>query len=167
MNSKVRVTADEAGNVIVKSKHNPDYGHIRVEQTRMVIDGTGFARRMKLSALIPGVIEDLKAFGWSANEEVEGKIITRQSLAPFNKKDPERDYKVAGETGIVCCVDGQPIYRKNFYVLDSKAQDYDTDDEGKIVEGGLHHTNGLEIQAAYAEKKEASAGITPNEDFDL
>ena len=165
MNTKVRVTADEAGNVIRRSENNPDYGHIRVEQTRMVIDGTGFARRIKLSALIPGTIEDLKCFGWSVDQEVPGKIIVKQSLAPFNKKEPERDYKVAGETGIVCCVDGMPIYRKNFYVLDEKAHDHDTDDEGRIVEGGLHHTNGLEIQAAYAERK--STAVEPNEDFDI
>jgi hypothetical protein len=166
MKNSVIVTADATGNVIVKSEKNPDYGHIRVEQQRMIIDNSGFARRMKLSALIPGLVEDLKGFGWSANEAVEGKIIVRQSLAPFNQKDPERDYKIAGETGIVCCVDGLPMYRKNFYTPDSSAVDYDTDDEGKIVEGGLHHTNGDEIQAAYAASKEQAA-IEPNEDFNL
>ena len=35
MESKVKVTADQAGNVIVKSSKNPEYGHIRVEQIRM------------------------------------------------------------------------------------------------------------------------------------
>jgi hypothetical protein len=166
MKNSVKVTADEAGNVIVKSKTNPEYGHIRVEQTRMLIDNSGFARKMKLSALIPGTVEDLAGFGWDAGEAVEGKIIVRQSLAPFNKKDPERDYKIAGETGIVCCVDGEPIYRKHFYTADSTATDYDTDESGEIVNGGLKHTNGLEIQAAYASSKE-SAKLEPNQDFNL
>ena len=166
MKNSVKVTADEAGNVIVKSKSNPEYGHIRVEQTRMIIDNSGFARRMKLSSLIPGTVEDLAGFDWEAGEKVEGKIIVRQSLAPFNKKDPERDYKVAGETGIVCCVDGEPIYRKHFYTSDATSVDYDTDESGEIVKGGLKHTNGLEIQAAYAASKE-SAAIEPNADFNL
>ena len=117
MESKVKVTADQAGNVIVRSAKNPEYGHIRVEQIRMVIDDTGFARKKKLSALIPGTVEDLKGFGWSDSDEVGGHIIVKDSLKPFNKKDPERDYKVAGKSGVVCCVDGQPIFRRNFYTL--------------------------------------------------
>jgi hypothetical protein len=166
MNKSVKVTADEAGNVIVKSQTNPEYGHIRVEQTRMIIDNSGFARKMKLSALIPGTVEDLKGFEWTANESVDGKVIVRQSLAPFNKKDPERDYKIAGDTGIVCCVDGQPIYRKHFYTSDTTAVDYDTNDQNEEVKGGLKHTNGLEIQAAYAQSKEQAA-LEPNENFNL
>ena len=51
MLSKVIVTADQAGNVIVRSPRNPQYGHIRVEQIRMIIDDTGFARKRKLSAV--------------------------------------------------------------------------------------------------------------------
>ena len=38
MDAKVIVTADKAGNVIVKSANNAEYGHIRVEQTRMLVD---------------------------------------------------------------------------------------------------------------------------------
>ena len=34
MNSKVKVTADELGNVVVISKNNPEWGHIRLEQVR-------------------------------------------------------------------------------------------------------------------------------------
>jgi hypothetical protein len=155
MDTKVQVTADKAGNVIVKSESNTEFGHIRVEQTRMVIDDNGFARRKKLSALIPGTIEDLKGFGWNAGDQVEGKIIVKESLQPFNKRDPERDQKVAGSSGIVCCQDGQPIYRKHFYTLSATSED--------TAEA---HTNGIEIQAAYAESKEVGE-IAPNEDFNL
>lgn len=156
MDAKVVVAADKAGNVIVRSSNNPEYGHIRVEQTRMVIDESGFARRKKLSALIPGLVEDLKGFGWEAGEQVEGKIIAKESLTPFNASDPERDYKIAGNSGIVCCQDGMPIYRKNFFTFNSGAQDTPS----------IPHTNGEEIKAAYAEMKENSA-IKPNEDFSL
>lgn len=155
MDAKVVVAADKAGNVIVRSSNNPEYGHIRVEQTRMVIDESGFARRKRLSALIPGLVEDLKGFGWEAGELVSGKIIVKESLTPFNANDPERDYKIAGNSGIVCCQDGQPIYRKNFFTLSSSAEDT-----------SVEHTNGEEIKAAYAELKETSA-MKPNEDFSL
>jgi hypothetical protein len=155
MDSKVLVTADKAGNVIIKSASNTEYGHIRVEQTRMVIDENGFARRKKLSALIPGTIGDLKAFSWSVGEQVDGKVIVKESLKPFNKRDPERDYKIAGLSGIVCCKDNQPIYRKHFYTLSSTAEDT-----------AIEHTNSEEIQAAYAAVKEGQ-DVSSSEDFNL
>ena len=155
MDAKCVVATDKSGSVIVRSANNPDYGHIRVEQTRMVIDDSGFARRKRLSALIPGTIEDLKGFGWEAGQEVEGKVICKESLTAFNPNDPERDYKIAGTSGIVCCQDGQPIYRKNFFTLSSSAEDT-----------SVEHTNGEEIKAAYAEMKETSA-LKPNDDFAL
>ena len=37
MDSNVKVSADEAGNVIVQGS-NPEWGYIRVEQIRMEID---------------------------------------------------------------------------------------------------------------------------------
>ena len=140
MNSKVKVTADETtGAVIVVSK-NPEYGHIRLEQSRIVIDDSGFARRKTISALLHGTIEDLKSFGWAKNQELVGKIIFKESLEPFNSGQPERDYKIAGKTGIVCCQDGQPIYRKTFYTLNGSAEDV-----------SVAHTNVEDIRAAYAQ----------------
>jgi hypothetical protein len=159
MNSKVKVTADEAGNVIVRSPKNPDYGHIRVEQIKMIIDDSGFARKRKLSALIPGTVEDLKCFGWTKDQEVDGQIIVKDSLEPFNKKFPERDYKVAGRSGVVCCQDGMPIYRRNFYTLNMKATDIK-----------VEHTNGDDIIAAYAALKEDEEQVMSSyagDDLDL
>lgn len=152
MDSKVQVTADKAGNVIVKSPNNPTYGHIRVEQTRMVIDENGFARRKKLSALIPGTIKDLSGFGWEAGNLVAGKVIVKESMTPFNKKDPERDYKVAGQSGVVCCSEGNPIFRKHFFVLNPNAEDVT-----------IPHDNEEEIKAAYAELAEEEATQTKDE----
>ncbi len=144
MNSRVKVTADPAGNVIIASTSNPDWGYIRVEQNRMIIDERGFARKKTVSALIPGKLEDLKAFGWTANQEVEGKIVVKERLTPFNEDQPERDYKIAGDTGIVCCQYGEPIYRKAFYTLNMNAYDET-----------IEHTNGEDIKAAYAELVES------------
>jgi hypothetical protein len=141
--NKVIVTADAAGNVIVPSQKSSDWGHIRVTQDRMIVDDNGFARKKTLSALIIGTLVDLKGFGYAKGQEIEGRIVFKESLEPFSPKDPERDYKKAGKTGIVCCQDGQPIYRKNFYKQDADAADI-----------CVEHTNGDDIKAAYAVLKE-------------
>jgi hypothetical protein len=157
MDSKVKVTADKAGNVIVKSQNNSDFGHIRVEQTRMVIEENGFARKKTLSALIPGTIADLKGFGWEVGQEVEGKIIVKEALSAFNKRDPERDFKIAGKSGVVCTQEENPIYRKHFYTLSSTADD--------VL---LSHDNEEEIKAAYAELGEnTEATADAKGEFDL
>ena len=57
--------------------------------------------------------------------------------------NPERDYKIAGKTGIVCCQDGQPIYRKTFYTLNSSAED--------VL---VSHNNIEDIRAAYSTSNE-------------
>jgi hypothetical protein len=154
--SKVIVTADKADNVIVPSKKNPEWGHIRVEQIRMVVDDRGFARKKPVSALIHGTVSDLKGFGWVKGQEVEGKVIIKEQLIPFNEKDPERDYKIAGETGIVCCVDDQPIYRKAFYTTNEKA--------GDVFEA---HTNTDAIKEAYNKLKNPETSDDKKEDFAL
>ena len=144
MNSKVKVTAEEVtGNVVVVSKNNPEWGHIRVEQSRTTIDDNGFARKRNISALIHGTVEDLKSFKWVNGQEVTGQIIAKESLEPFNMNSPERDYKIAGKTGIVCCQDGQPIYRKTFYTLNSSAED--------VL---VSHNNIEDIRAAYSTSNE-------------
>jgi len=52
MNSKVFVTADETGAVINVSDNNSEYGYVRVQQTRTMIDDNGFARRKTITALM-------------------------------------------------------------------------------------------------------------------
>ena len=147
----VKITADNAGNVIIPSSNNPEWGYIRVEQEKVVFDDQGFVRKKKVSALIAGVINDLKCLNWTANQMVEGHVIFKEQLFPFNKKDPERDYKIAGKTGIVCCINNSPIYRKTFYTpLDDPRNTYIIDDFGDICK----HTNSDEIKAAYAQLSE-------------
>ena len=144
--NKVTVCGNASGSIITPSKTNPDYGTIRVEQVRMTIDEGGFARAKKLSALIPGTITDLRAFGWVPNQEVEGKVIFKEQLKAFNKKEPERDYKEAGKTGVICTFQGSPIYRKTFYNPSSQAEDsLLKDEEGNLIT----HDNKEEIKAAY------------------
>jgi hypothetical protein len=139
MKKSVIVTAIE-GNVINKSKNNPNYGYIRVEQTRMIVDEMGFARKQTLSALISGTIETLESFGWTPGQEIEGTVVVKESMKPFNRSNPDADLKVAGDTNIICSVNGAPIYRKNFYSTSITAED--------VL---IAHTNSAEIKAAYGE----------------
>lgn len=148
MNSKVKVTADEAGNVVIVSKNNPEWAHIRVEQSRIVIDDNGFARKRVISALVHGTVEDLKSFGWTKGVDLPGRIVFKESLEPFNVAQPERDYKIAGKTGIVCCQDAQPIYRKTFYTLNTSAEDI-----------SVAHNNIEDIRAAYATSVDAEVDV--------
>ena len=153
MNSKVKVTAEEStGAVVVISKNNPEWGHIRLEQVRASIDDNGFVRKRTISALVHGTVADLKSFNWHKNQEVAGKIVFKESLEPFNLNSPEKDYKIAGKTGIVCCQDGQPVYRKTFYTTNSSSEDV-----------AVAHNNTEDIKAAYAqisEEVEASTDMT-------
>jgi len=103
--TNVIVTANDAGQVIVRSENNSEWGHIRVEQTSMTVDSNGFGKKSKRSALIPGLVEDLAEFGFTANQSIPGKVIIKESLTPFNKNNPKRDIKIAGDSGVVCCQD--------------------------------------------------------------
>ncbi len=153
MNSRVKVTANDKGQVVVPSENNSEYGHIRVTQDVVSIDErTGFVRRKNISALIPGLVEDLMSFGWVNGQTVDGKIVVRESLEAFNPNDPERDLKYAGETGVICTLEGQPIFRKAFFTTNVSAQDEK-----------IQHDNTAEIIAA-----RSKSSLTPNKvEFDI
>lgn len=153
MNSKVFVVADETGAVINVSEKS-DYGYVRVQQTRTMIDDNGFVRRKSISALMPGLVEDLKEMNLYAGQGLDGKIIIEESLEPFNKKNPERDLKVAGETGIVCRLGGMPIYRRTKFSLVSNVSD-------ELIK----HDNVDELRAAYNTPK--TSAVAPNKDFEI
>ncbi len=153
--TNVIVTANDAGQVIVRSENNSEWGHIRVEQTSMTVDSNGFGKKSKRSALIPGLVEDLAEFGFTANQSIPGKVIIKESLTPFNKKNPKRDIKIAGDSGVVCCQDGMPIYRKSIFTTDLSKQD-----------DLVSHTNDDEIKAARAAQSESSK-LEPNKSFEL
>lgn len=149
MNSKITVLADEAtGTVVNVSQNNPDYGYIRVQQIRTMIDDNGFLRRKPVSALIPGTVDELKATGFFANQQLDGKIVVEESLEPFNDKEPTRDLKVAGETGIVCTLGGLPIYRRTKMSFDGTAAD-------TLVK----HDNIEELRQAYQNASKANSDV--------
>ena len=77
MNSKVKVTADAAGNVIVQSVNNPEFGYIRVEQEKVLFSDSGFMERKVISALVHGQLKDLsflKSFQTKSSTPSGGSI---------------------------------------------------------------------------------------------
>jgi hypothetical protein len=81
-------------------------------------------------------------------QELPGKILIKESLEPFSSKNPERDLKVAGDTGIVCRLEGNPIYRRTYYSVSSNAEDT-----------FIQHDNVEELRAAYDASKTNSNAL--------
>ena len=136
-NGKVTVAQDELGNSIRVSKNNPEFGHVRLVQEKVGFGTGGWVKKSTRSTLIHGTVEDLQAVGLGESKELPGNIVIREQLEPFSSNDPDRDYKIAGDTGIICCRDGEPIYRKAFYSMDPTEQD--------VL---IAHTNGNAIREA-------------------
>ena len=123
MQNSVNILADDMGNVIRQSSSNSEYGYVRLQQQRVTFSNTGWVKNSNITTLLHGKMEDLQALNLKADDTLPGKIIIKESLVPFSNNDPDRDFKYAGETGIICAVDGQPIYRKTFFVADLDAED--------------------------------------------
>ena len=123
MFNQVIVTGNDAGEAIIVSRENPKFGHIRVEQKRTIMNNKGWVTSKVLSALVHGSVEELRSLDWVAGQFLPGKIVIKESLIPFNMKDPSNDYKIAGRTNVVCTVEGQPIYRKTFYNMGGNEND--------------------------------------------
>ena len=145
--NKVKVVADEFGNVVRVSTNNPEYASIRVEQSTFSFS-KGWMRKKSRTAFIPGVTEELsemaKQMKLTDGYELSGQIIIKESLEPFNTEDPDRDIKFAGETGVSCKFEDQNIYRKTYYT-ESK------NEEDELIA----HTNSDEIRAAMFNGEEA------------
>lgn len=143
--SKVQIVPDELGNVVRQSSNNPEFGYIRLEQERVSFGSNGWIKRSNLSTLLHGKMEDFNAMDIASQTELKGKIIVREQTESFSANDPERDLKYAGNTGVVCCSFGEPIYRKTFFVTDVNAED--------VL---IAHTNGDAIREANASETPAS-----------
>lgn len=135
MQNTVQIIPDELGNVI-RMSNNPEWGFVRLSQNSFQVN-KGFLKAIPLSTLFHGKLDDLRDMGVQNKTELPGKIIVVEQLTPFDTEDPDRDYKMAGKTGIICCVHGEPIYRKTFYTEDVTEQNT-----------LLTHTNGDAIREA-------------------
>ena len=154
----VRVSADKAGCIIRQSK-NPEYGHIRLVQEKPFVKDS-FYREVEVSALFHGPMEKLKGMNLKAGDELIGNIVIKEQLTAFSYATAEKDQKKAGDTGIVCTINGCPIFRKTFYTTASNVED--------VL---IQHDNIAELQAAYEAKKSGiSSTITESsveDDFSL
>ena len=140
--SKCIIKAFE-GLVVVVSKNNPEYGSIRVEQTVMTTQN-GFLTPKKRSAFINGTVTDLAAAGWKDGQAIDGHVIVKESLSPFNEENPDGDIKMAGDTGVPCTSEGQAIYRKSYFSFTPEADTL------------ISHDNGEQIKVAQAAQAEAA-----------
>ena len=122
-NNKVAIVRDEHGNTLRISKKNPEFAYVRLQQDRVMVGSTGWLNRKTVSTLLHGRLDDLQSLNLENQEAVTGKIIVKEQLEPFSSDNPDRDLKMAGDTGIVCCYGGAPIYRKTFFTVNSNAED--------------------------------------------
>ena len=148
MNTKVKVVGDATTVSVITLSGNAQFGYVRLEQVRSIIDDNGFLRRKPVSTLIHGDINELKAMNFYVGQELPGQIVIKEALEPFNSKTPERDLKVAGSTGIVCTSEGAPIYRKTVYTTASNATDT-----------LIKHDNVDQLREAYAIQAGKSSAI--------
>ena len=151
MNKKVKVSANEAGLVVVASSNNPEFGYVRLTQDVSKIIG-GWLRPKTLSTLISGAVVDLTAMNYTAGMELDGKIYAVESFEPTNPDNLQQDIKQAGDSGIACSVGGRPIYRKTYYT-----------DDLSVTDTLIAHDNGDAIKAHYASKQTASGEDEPTE----
>tara|TARA_R110001632_G_scaffold57209_1_gene139906 strand:- start:2883 stop:3500 length:618 start_codon:yes stop_codon:yes gene_type:complete len=149
MQNQVEVLADDMGNVVRLSKNNPEFGYIRLGYNSVTINPGGWLKERNLTTLVMGTVENLNTYAKTLGKHISGKIVVIESFEPFNSKNPDRDLKFAGDTGIICCLDGEPIYRKTEYTLDMNKQD--------IL---IAHNNGDAIRAANETSTESVASKT-------
>jgi len=125
----VTVVADDNGMVIRQSKNSPEYGVILLEQSSITIQqnpanpkSLNWLKKSKVTTLVKGTVAELKELGYKAGQQIEGKIVIKESVTPFSEENPDQHLKIAGKTGIVCCLYGQPIYRITYYTTDMEDQ---------------------------------------------
>lgn len=152
MENQVTIVPNETGAKIRISKNNSDYGHVLLKQEKTIIGSNGWVKTTRLHALLHGEVDDLKSIGIKKMKTLPGQIVVKESTTPFNEKNPDMDLKIAGKTGIVCCKDGEPIYRRALY-----------DASMTEVDEFIAHNNSEDIRAA--NKENAEKALNANTDF--
>ncbi len=147
MKGKVKVCTYE-GAVVVPNKNNPEFGSIRVEQEVSSFNG-GFMESKTRSAFINGRTDELKKFvtanGITEGSLLDGNIVIKESIEPIIAERPDYGQKVAGDTGVICKLGGQPIYRQSLFTTSEESDEL------------LKHDNGDEIKLAQERLEEAEA----------
>ena len=136
MSNLVTVKLSDQGEAVRVSK-NPEFGYVVLEQKAIEIKN-GWMTEKVLTSIIQGKTEQLLAYDFS--KPLVGKIVVQESIIPFNTKLPDRDLKFAGDTGVVCMVNDDPIYRITKFDFNPNA-----------VSVYVKHTNSEEIREANSE----------------
>lgn len=151
MENPIYVAADETGGVVTVSQNNPEYGWVMFTQDTPHV-ANGWLTVKTRRARVMGKVEMLEKTYTGGQEIKTGKIVVKEQLTPFtDNEQADRDLKIAGNTGIICSVNGEPIYRRVEYVLDPNAQDT-----------FVQHDNGEEIRQAIAAITPSNKNITPS-----
>ncbi len=132
-NKPVTIVKDDMGNTIRVSKRNAEYAHVRLTQEKTMINN-GWINVKTISTLIHGKTEELIASGIKKYKKLPGNIVVQESF-----DGDERNLKLAGKTDVVCCLDGQPIYRTTKY-----------DATGMLEDALIAHNNGQALREANA-----------------
>lgn len=148
--NQVYVTADPLGNVIGISQNNPEFGYVRIEQQTTEISEGGWVRPVRRSTLLKGKVEDLRAVGYRAGDTLPGNIFVREQFEPFTTVNPDRHLKIAGNTGVICRVDDQAIYRDTYFTTNPNATD-------ELIP----HNNREEIREVQAAQKAMTSLMKP------
>ena len=126
---KVGVHPD-TGLVITQNPNKPEFGSIRLDYKTATLSG-GFSSIGNRSAFIHGRMEDLEAFGLTAGQELDGKIIKKESFSPFyDGQQP----KINPQTNEQVLTNGRPTYLEFQYTEDPKAHDKWIDEENEVEE---------------------------------
>ncbi len=139
----VRFGKEPILNVVI---HASEYGWIFVEQLFIDLEGKETKRRAKYFGLYQ-YLNLLKV-----GDILPGKIIILDSLIPFDKDNPERNFKIAGDIGALYLIDDSPIYSISFY-----------DASGEMEDKYLTHNNEEELRAIRKKQEE----IKRNKNFNI
>jgi len=155
--NKVEIVPNEHGAKIRVSANNPEYAHVLLVQNKTWIAPSGWVRKRRMSTLLNGKTEVIKELGLGKKKYLPGQIVIKEQLEPFScSSDGDRDIKYAGDTGVICCKDGEIIYRKCFY--DSSGLDTD------IL---VAHTNGDAIREANAANAENNEEVSVDDNTSM
>ena len=97
--------------------HAAEYGWMFVEQSFINEEGKETKRRAKYF----GLYQYLKIL--KEGDILPGKIIILESLTPFNQDNPDCNLKVEGNTGVICTIDDNLIYRITYYDASNQMED--------------------------------------------
>ena len=105
----VKIIANEDGQIVNVNSNSPEYGYVRIGQTISKFNPDGWISTEERYFLLKGKLEALQNSGLDSNSVLPGKLIRQESLEPF---DDYSQPKVAGTSGVVCKLNGQPIYSR-------------------------------------------------------